>query len=456
MTGLRDYVGIALVALALIAGIAVAAGAYQLAPPAATPVSTASQAVTPEPGEFIAALLGDREAGRVAFRATCQDCHIQGRQSIDPAARGRVELMATRIRRGSGEMPAFGADRVTDDTLRHILAYLAMPAEPEPPPAPETRVRGVNFEILEAEGLPSQSPSVRFTIRDDAGATIAPSELAALALIVGGPTTDYRWMIREDARRAEPLPDGSARYVFNGRLPADAAGTFAAGIEGYLQYAPGVAGPEAVRDTGFNVVKYFGVTDASPVPPPSIVRVESCNQCHGTLALHGGMRRNTELCVICHNVNQTDQDKRATASGPMPPESVLFRNLIHRIHTGEDLVEPFVVYGGSPANPQPINLGAVHPFPRDRANCVVCHEPGTFTITRALEQKSPMTAMFEGQSVRQVAPVTSACVGCHDGPRTQAHVASQTSPQGVEACATCHGAGRPFSVSTVHRVASER
>ena len=124
MTGWRDYAGIALVALAVIVGIAVAAGAYQLAPPAATPVSTVGRAVTPEPREFIAALLGDREAGRVAFRATCQDCHIQGRQSIDPAARGRVELMSTRIRQGSGEMPAFGTDPNVMCYLDDIYAYL--------------------------------------------------------------------------------------------------------------------------------------------------------------------------------------------------------------------------------------------------------------------------------------------------------------------------------------------
>ena len=197
-------------------------------------------------------------------------------------------------------------------------------------------MRGVNFEVQEASGAPGESPSVRVSIRDDAGTVIAPGEMAALNLTGGGPTVDYSWARREDARRAQQLPDGSARYTFTGRLPLDAQGTFAVATEGYLEFPP-AAGGQPVRDTGFNVVSYFAVTDPVPVAPRKIVSIQSCNACHGTLATHGGTRRNTEFCVMCHNVTQTDEDKRTTVGGPMPPEPVLFRNLIHRIHTGEDL-----------------------------------------------------------------------------------------------------------------------
>jgi OmcA/MtrC family decaheme c-type cytochrome len=164
------------------------------------------------------------------------------------------------------------------------------------------------------------------------------------------------------------------------------------------------------------------------------------------------VRRNTEYCVMCHNASGSDAEKRATAGGPPPPESIQFRNLVHRIHTGEDLQRPFVVYGGPPADPRPVDLREVHPFPRDRANCATCHEPGTHTISRPLSEAAPMTVAVEGQVLRQVPPITAACTGCHDGPRTAAHAATQTSALGVEACATCHGEGRPNSVSTVHRV----
>jgi OmcA/MtrC family decaheme c-type cytochrome len=450
--GWRDYLGIVLVGVGLLVGVGIAVYAYQLAPPeavgpeAARTPGVAGADAHPDVG------LGDREHGRVVFGTVCQDCHDQGRQAFNPATRERVRLVQTRIREGVGQMPAFPPSRLADEDLRAVLAYIATPAGPEPTPTPEPRVRGVRFEIVEASGRAGEPPVVHFRVRDDAGAEIAPADMTALTLTVAGPTVDYRWVLRQDARRAERLPDGSARQVFTTSLPAEAHGTFAAAVEGYLQHPPASPGAPPLRDTGYNPVSYFAVTDPVPISPRLIVRTETCNGCHGTLATHGGARRNTEFCVMCHNASTSDAEKRATAGGPTPPEPVQFRNLIHRIHTGEDLQQSFVVYGGPPANPNPVDLAAVHPFPGDRANCATCHEPGTFTITRPLEQSAPMTVAVGDQVVRQVPPITAACTGCHDGPRTAAHAAAMTSPLGVETCATCHGDGRPNSVTSVHRV----
>ena len=52
------------------------------------------------------------------------------------------------------------------------------------------------------------------------------------------------------------------------------------------------------------------------------------------LATHGEARRNAEFCVMCHNPSHTDEEKRKAANGPMPPENVHYKRLIHRIHTG--------------------------------------------------------------------------------------------------------------------------
>ncbi len=455
MIGWRDYVGVALVAAAALVGVGVAVAAYQLGSPVTAAPSVTGAAATQAAEESLLGH-GDREMGRLAFRVECQDCHTQGRQSFDPAARRRARLLSARIREGVGEMPPFSSERLPDATLSHILAYIATPSGPEPTPMPEPRIRGVNFEVLEAEGRPSAPASVLLRIRDDAGATIAPSEMSALNLTIGGPTVDYQWARREDARRAQSLPDGSARYTFTARLPGDASGTYAVATEGYVEHPAGPARPEPVRDVGYNVVFYFGVSDPTPVPPRSVVTTETCNTCHGVLALHGGTRRNTEFCVMCHHSAQTDIEKRTTAGGPPPPETVLFRNLIHRIHTGEDLEQPFIIYGGAPANPQPIDLRAVHAFPGDRANCNVCHQPGTFGVSPALERSAPMTVEMNGETVRQVPPVTAACIGCHDSARAVAHAVSQSPSHGVETCATCHGPGRPFSVGAVHRLSSGR
>src|SRR5207247_1296376 len=174
-----------------------------------------------------------------------------------------------------------------------------------------------------------------------------------------------------------------------------------------------------LQEVGVNAVSYVAVTDPAPVLPRMIVSTANCNQCHGMLALHGGTRNNTEMCVICHMASHTDVDKRLAAGASMPPESVTFRNFIHRIHTGEDLTHPFIVYGGAPANPQPVDLGAVHPFPKDRANCLNCHLPGTYVITDSLARSSPMTASVNGPVVRDVPPIPPACTRSPDRKRAQ-------------------------------------
>jgi menaquinol-cytochrome c reductase cytochrome b/c subunit len=452
---LGDYLGPAVVLLALVVGVGIAVLANGLSfAPSASP-EPAAGAPTSAPADESALTGGNRDRGRETFRALCQGCHTQGRQSFAPEARERLALLQSRIRQGAGEMPAFPPDLLADVALKDVLAYISTPAEPEPPPTPEPRVRGVNLEFLGATGIPGAAPTVRFRVRDDAGAVISPADMQTLAITVGGPTTDYRWAQREDARRAQASVDRAYEYTFTARLPEEAGGTYAVGIEGAFDHPAGVVGPQPYREVAFNPVSYFVVSGAGPVAHRTVVRIESCNECHGTLATHGGTRRNTDLCVICHNETQTDEDKRTTFGGPMPPEPVLFRNLIHRIHTGEDLTHPFVVIGGNPASPLRSIWGRCIRSRRTE-RIALCHEPGTFNITSTLEALSPMTVTQQGQTVRTVPPVTAACTGCHDSDRTLAHAAAQTTSQGVETCAVCHGPGRPASVSAVHRIAAAR
>ena len=451
MRWLGDRAGFALVALALLLGVGVAWVAAERTAPSSTPASEAAVASAPQNTEQIDLSPAARADGRLGFRAQCQGCHTQGRQFFNPPTRTLVTQMATRVRQGAGEMPAFSTEQLSDETLEHILAYISTPAQPEPKPAPAPRVRGVNFQILDASGQPGEPAVVHFRIQDDAGVSIAPSEMNNLALTVAGPTTDYQWVLHEDSRRAQALADGSASYTFQEPLPADATGSAGVGLEGYLD-SPNPAGGQPVREFGHNAVSFLALTDSAPVPRQMMVSIDQCNVCHGALATHGGVRNDTLLCVMCHNVANSDVDKRTAVGGPMPPQSILFRNFIHRIHTGEDLTNPFTVYGGSPTNPQPIDLTTVDPFPKDRANCLLCHQPGTYVITPAVAALSPMHVVVDGQVVRDTPPITAACTGCHDTAQAMAHAASQTT-NGVESCILCHGEGRPYSVTSVHRIA---
>jgi len=238
---------------------------------------------------------------------------------------------------------------------------------------------GIVFEILKiTDGGPGKSPVVTFAVKNKQGEPLDAAKLANLRLVVAWPTTDYQVAIEEDARKAKPGGDGIYTYKFKYEIPGDATGSGAIGLQGFSLIdlkKPNGDVLKAQRDVGTNVVKYFAITDKEPVARRKAVKIENCNVCHLKLATHGEMRNNTEFCVMCHNASHTDQEKRKAANGPMPPQNVHYKRLIHRIHTGENLGESFTVYGGTPAKPGAIDFSDIR-FPGDRRNCVKCHIPG--------------------------------------------------------------------------------
>lgn len=274
-----------------------------------------------------------------------------------------------------------------------------------------------------------------------------------LRLVVAWPTSDYRVAVEEDVRKAQPAGSGIYSYKFRYAIPADAAGSGAIGMQGFKLLDIKKPNDELIkgqRDVGYNVVKYFPITDKEAVPRRQSVKIENCNVCHLTLATHGEARRNTEFCVMCHNASQTDGDKRKAAKGPMPPENVHYKRLIHRIHTGRDLGESsWIIYGGTPAKPGPIEFGDIR-FPGDRRNCAKCHVPGANEPPLPAGLLPTLIPQVDG-SVRSIQPITSACISCHTKEAAKIHVDTMTSVNGQEACVTCHGVGRSFAVDKVHR-----
>ena len=129
-----------------------------------------------------------------------------------------------------------------------------------------------------------------------------------------------------------------------------------------------------------------------------------------------------------------------------------FNLLIHRIHSGEHLIEagrPYVVigFGGSVNDFSEVRYPAMSPSgtPGDLRNCAMCHVNGSEqTLTRlrndVLDPQGP---------INPVKPITSACTGCHVSVSTASHALVNTSSLG-ESCVTCHGPTSQFSVSRMH------
>jgi OmcA/MtrC family decaheme c-type cytochrome len=320
-------------------------------------------------------------------------------------------------------------------------------------PGNSAQLPGVVFEILKiTDSQPGKNPLVTFSLKNKKGEPLDPAKLPNLRLVVAWPTTDYRVAIEEDARKAQPAGDDVYSYRFNYAIPNDASGSGAVGIQGFTLVdlkKPNGDIIKGQRDVGFNVVRYFSITDEAPVPRRKAVNIENCNVCHLRLATHGESRNNTEFCVMCHNAARNDGDKRKAAKGPEPPENVHYKRLIHRIHTGAKLGESWIVYGGTPAKPGPIEFGDIR-FPGDRRNCVKCHLPGANEPPLPAGLLATLIPQKDG-SAKALQPITSACAGCHNQEPAKLHMDTMTTSAGQESCVTCHGVGRAFSVEKVHR-----
>jgi OmcA/MtrC family decaheme c-type cytochrome len=251
-------------------------------------------------------------------------------------------------------------------------------------------------------------------------------------------------------------------------MPANAAGTYAFGLEGYVQPG-GATGP---RFSAPNPIKFAAVTDATTEPRRTVVSQDQCNHCHLQLSAHGGQRIEVQYCAFCHQPgNVNDERVERFENKSVNVQSVDLAVMVHRIHAGTFLTQPYVL-GGFPApskaNPAgtPIDFGEVR-YPGDRNACWTCHAGPTYMLplgSNLLPIKTQTLACIEDPaadpdnycdnrivaSEKLIPPETAACTGCHDAPYVVAHAETMTTASGIEACATCHGPGAEFDVQKVH------
>jgi OmcA/MtrC family decaheme c-type cytochrome len=301
---------------------------------------------------------------------------------------------------------------------------------------------GVVFAVTAVDNAkPGQKPSVTFSVNDKTGNSLDISKMDFLNLVLAGPTTDYNGYVSEDVRQAKP----SGRqfvYTFSAALPGNASGSYAVGIEGYKNFTinPGTVNSAVVRDVGFNKVFYFPVGAAKVAPRRQVISQALCAGCHDKLMLHGGIRQNVEYCVVCHSPTVTDSGMRKTGD---IPESINFKTLIHKIHTGSNLTTDFTVigHGGSVNNYNDVG------YVGDRRDCEKCHLPGTYDLPLPdglINQTTPRDYLTTQ------GPATAACLSCHTTKAAASHAATMTSPTLGEACEACHGPNAEASVVKAH------
>lgn len=226
--------------------------------------------------------------------------------------------------------------------------------------------------------------------------------------------------------------DGSYRYVFNTNLKSVSSPLV-------VNYSPDDTHRVAIQISGGGIPAANAYYDWQPstgmtsgILSRNMVATESCNSCHGELALHGGGRKDVEYCVTCHNPGSVDANSGNTVD---------FSAMIHKIHFGEEL--PSVQAGGEYAiwgfRDSKHDYSDVV-FPQDPRNCRNCHDENNSQTPDA-----DNWMMF---------PTAESCGSCHDDVNFETGVNHVAGARTNSECSTCHVGGdtNQLRVDKVHNI----
>ncbi len=267
-------------------------------------------------------------------------------------------------------------------------------------------------------------------------------DLTPLSFLIGWDTTDYSNM-NSGSTPAQALRVGISSATDTGNqiytltvtdaVPAGVTGSGVVGFQGHPYTDQDGDGDVDDRVPVTSVVKSFAITDATAVDRRTVVDIDKCNNCHGSLSLHGSNRTDEiQICVICHNADATDISVRpadaTTAADGKAEETIDFKYMIHAIHAGDKSQHGFrengiVVYG---------YRGSVHDyshvrFPGNLKYCEACHNSGTYELpvgTGVLPTTVGTDSnLTDPDDDKNITPTIAACSSCHDDILAKNHMA---------------------------------
>ncbi len=296
-----------------------------------------------------------------------------------------------------------------------------------------------------------------------------------------------------------PIPDGTVWP----NVAASGSGVVA--IEGRA-YNPitdtGLTGSAANRTPIKGEVAYFRITDASPVARRVATDAQlKCDNCHDQLSLHGGNRNdNVQLCVICHNPNNTDAQASFRTKYPngltqvnaldgKKEEAIDIKRMIHGIHAGAqkslDGTKTLSGFRTKGLVVSGTDFSDVR-FPGILNDCTTCHTGTTYQLTgiwdsptqngilgSTIDSTPGLTSANTSTEVNNslqdpaddlnISPTAAVCSSCHDDTNAQNHMISSGLAQfsatqtniingNAELCSICHGPGSTADVKVVHGV----
>lgn len=394
----------------------------------------------------------------------CQVCHKDAPQSdihlSNPTIAGCASCHDRTWFGNPAEIPANFEPHVGGQQVDNSLCQLChKPEGPAPAPITEAHIKptdsaaapGLDFKVLQVvpttvdEGV---QVAVTFEAVDKNGVRYADlSVLGSASITVGYPVPEYEATVRESVLGNVPgsivhNANGTHTYTFKALLPYT-GDTFAVAMEGRIPFT--FREQTFNQGTASNAMVVFTVDGSEPTDRRIVVDTSKCNVCHDDLRAHGENRVGVEYCVMCHNVNATDIARRPAGAGP--PETINFKVLIHKIHSGENLETPYTVYGfGNTAHDFTEIL-----FPGQRQECSICHVGGSESLPLAEETLSTIVRDGEGNIVSEKLPARAACTACHDSFLVDVHavLATDMNTQ-TETCAVCHGPDEVLSANKFH------